>query len=59
MVLVKFFADFGFGFCLEVFIDALIVLIRATAIRDFAVTRGKVLILQCCSKNGSGLGFPR
>jgi uncharacterized membrane protein len=54
MVRVEFFANFRFGLGLEVLINALIVLVSTTAIRDTpVVTRGKVVVLKCGCKDCS------
>ncbi len=54
MIRIELFANFGFGLSLEVFINALVVLIGTTAIRDTSiVARGKVVILESGCKNSS------
>lgn len=46
MVRIEFFSNFRFRLSLEVFINALVVLVGTTAIRDTSiVTRGQVVLL--------------
>ena len=53
---VEFLTDFRLGISLEILVDALVVFVCASAIRNLAVTRGKIVILEGCRKNCAGLG---
>jgi hypothetical protein len=55
VVFVEFLADLRFRFSLEIFVYALVILVSTPPVGDLAVTRGKVFVLECCGKNGSGL----
>jgi hypothetical protein len=56
VVRVELFANFRLRLRLEVFVDALIILVRAASVCcGTVVTRRKVIILKCCSQNGSRL----
>jgi len=56
VVFVEFLTDFRLGISLEILIDALVVFVCASAVRNLAVTRGKIVILEGCRKNCAGLG---
>lgn len=54
MVGIEFFPNLRFRFGLEVLVNALVVLVGTTAIRDTSiVTRGKVVVLEGGCKNCS------
>ena len=54
MVGIEFFSNFRFRLGLKIFINALVVLVSTTAIRDTSiVTRGQVVVLECGCKNCS------
>ncbi len=57
VILVEFFAHLRLRLGAEVFVHALVVLVCASANRGFAITRGKIVILQCCRKDSTGLGI--
>lgn len=56
MIGIKLFANFGFGLRLEVFVNTLVILVRTASVcSGSVVARCKVIILECCSKNGTRL----
>lgn len=50
VILIELLANLGLGFGLEVFVNALVVLVRTSPVSDFAITRSEVFILKCCGK---------
>jgi hypothetical protein len=57
VVFVKLLAHFRFRVGLEVFVDALVILVCASAICDLAVTRSEIVILEGCGKDRARLEF--
>lgn len=55
MVLVKLLSHFRLGLRFEIFIHALVIFVGASTVRDLAVTRGKILVLESRGKDGARL----
>ena len=56
MVRVELFANLRLRLRLEIFVDAFIILVRAASVCCGSIIAGcKVVILECCSQNGSRL----